>query len=283
MALRKALTSLLAISGAHALTKRGLMRASMESSTLSGEWKACLDAEAADVHFWTSQWNSMESELLQLQEAAGVQPSNTTGVKKAKSSGGAEHFNPLAGLKINLNPKSSADLIPALSMLKSLYEDGKERIGKLNAREQESKEQFAKRQVVHDQRIATINARVKNGTLSKEFGLNETRDENRLFKYWSGVRERQHHQYHTSLKIQHGTLKKEKDMIDVYEKTIAGTESKKQLAKEFAKVAGPAVAPEIVFLQEAQKAVAQFCQEELLEVRNARASVLQTDARALSN
>merc|ERR1719476_1220806 len=144
-------------------------------------------------------------------------------------------------------------------MLKGLYEDGKERIGKLNAREKDSKQKFEAKKAQHDARIAAIAARLKNGSLSKEFATNETRDENRLWTYWQHVRERQHRQYHTSLKIQHGTLQKEKQMIDMYEKTIAGKESKKQLAKEFAKVAGPAVAPEVVFFQETRKSVAEFC------------------------
>merc|ERR550539_282875 len=55
---------------------------------------------------------------------------------------GARRSSPLAGLKLNLNPKSPADLAPALSMLKSLYEDGKERISQLNAREKQLKQRF---------------------------------------------------------------------------------------------------------------------------------------------
>lgn len=243
---------------------------------MSQEWKACLEVEAEDTHFWASQWQSMETELLQLQEAAA--PANATQVMSAKPGHkpGEKHFNPLAGIKMNLNPKTPADLIPALGMLKGLYEDGKERIGKLNAREKESKEAFAIKQATHDARMAVINAKVKNSTLSKEFGENETRDESRLWTYWEHVRERQHRQYHTSLKIQHSTLTKEKQMIDVYEKTISGKENKKQLVKEFRKVGG-SVAPEVVFLQQAQQAVVQFCQQELVEVHN-EAALLQSDS-----
>merc|ERR1719499_498140 len=228
----------------------------------------------------------MESELLMLQAEAGGNVTDATQAVAAKpkeklSNGTGQthprHFNPLAGLKLNLNPKSATDLVPALAMLKGLYEDGKERIGKLNAKEKEWKHKFEEKQVEHERRLANIAARVKNHSLTKEFGTNETRDENRLWTYWEHVRERQHRQYHTSLKIQHSTLTKEKQMIDMYEKTIAGKESKKQLAKEFAKVGGPAVAPEVVLLQGTRHEVAQFCQAELAEVRTTRAALLQVD------
>jgi len=289
----RSVATLCSLSGIRALsvlraTTRNTHQVSVGLSTLSGEWKACLDAEAEDTHFWSSEWQAMESELLQLQSAVSGQPNatNAIGTKSNVTVGSAttqsqpakhaKHFNPLAGLKLNLEPKSPADLIPALSMLKGLYEDGKERIGKLNAREQEFKKQYMKKQATHEQRLKTIADRVKNGTLSKEFAVNETRDETRLWTYWERVRERQHRQYHTSLKIQHGTLTKEKQMIDMYDKTIAGKESKKQLAKEFSKVGGPAVAPEVVFFQEAQRGVAKFCQEELAEVRREQVSLLQS-------
>merc|ERR1712151_269943 len=187
--------------------------------------------------------------------------------------------SPIKGL--NLNPKSVADLAPALAMLKGLYEDGKERIGKLNAREKKSKQRYEEKRIQHEQHLARIAARVQNGTLSKEFGTNETKDEDRLWTYWEHVRERQHRQYHTSLKIQHGTLTKEKQMIDMYEKTIAGKESKKQLAKEFSKVAGGGAAPEVVLLQDTRQAVVQFCSLELAEVRTSRAAFSQADSPAV--
>jgi len=271
------LTALCCISTGSALkstivAQREASGASLAASTLSQEWKACLTVEAEDANFWSSQWGDMESELLQLQAEAAGQPANST---KEPS----RHFNPLAGLKLNLNPKSPTDLVPALAMLKGLYEDGKERIGKLNAREKKSKQQYEEKLSQHEQHLAKISARVQNGTLSKEFGTNETKDENRLWTYWEHVRERQHRQYHTSLKIQHSTLTKEKQMIDMYEKTIAGKESKKQLAKEFSKVAGGA--PEVVLFQETRQAVVQFCASELAEVRSSRASLSQADSSAL--
>lgn len=250
-----------------------LVRAASVSS--SSEWKACLEAEAEDTQFWAGEWQDMETELLQLQAAALGTPAAAKPADKAKH----HHFNPLAGIKLNLEPKSPADLVPALAMLKGLYEDGKSRIGDLNAREKRLKEQYDKKKMEHDTRIATIDARFKNKTLNKEFYTNETRDETRLFTYWEHVRERQHRQFHTSLKIQHATLTKVKQMIDMYEKTIAAKEDKKTLRKEFAKVTGHEVAPEVVFLQSPARDLAKFCGEQLKELRAERsASLLQTDA-----
>jgi len=292
MALVQIFTALCGISGVGALATGIAARRVVDgnsiatATTLSREWKVCLGLEAEDMHFWSSQWGAMESELLLLQaEAAGNAPDATTAAAvdpKVKTSNATQpthprHFNPLAGLKLNLNPKSAADLAPALAMLTGLYEDGKQRIGQLNAREKDLKRKYEEKQAEHDRRMAVIAARVKNHSLSKEFGANETRDENRLWTYWEHVRERQHRQYHTSLKIQHSTLTKEKQMIDMYEKTMAGKESKKQLAKEFAKVGGPAVAPEVVLLQNTRREVAQFCQTELAEVRTTRAALLQVE------
>jgi len=275
------------------VTGRGSHQASAALTTLSGAWKTCLDMEAADTQFWASEWEGMESELLQLQAAAVGQVANKTAAQQAaaverpankssiagvqpvaKATKHPKHFNPLAGIKLNLEPKTPADLAPALAMLTGLYEDGKERIAKLNAREQDFKQKYLKTQATHEQRIKTIEARVKNGTLSKEFAANETRDEGRLWTYWKNVRERQHRTFHTSLKIQHSTLTKEKQMIDMYEKTIAGKESKKELAKEFSKVGG--TVPEVVFFQEVQRGIVKFCHDELAEVRSEHAAMLQT-------
>jgi len=247
----------------------------------SSEWRACLEAEAEDTQFWAGEWQDMETELLQLQAAAlGTPVAQAAAAKPADAKAKhRHHFNPLAGIKLNLEPKSPADLVPALAMLKGLYEDGKERIGDLNAREQKLKGQYEKKKAQHDQRIVTIDARFKSHTLSEEFHTNETRDETRLWTYWQHVRERQHRQFHTSLKIQHATLTKVKQMMDMYEKTIAGKEDKKTLRKEFIKVTGHQVAPEVVFLQSSARGLAKFCGEQLQELRTERAAAsVQTDA-----
>lgn len=187
-----------------------------------------------------------------------------------KTASRARRASPLNGIKINLNPKSVADLAPALAMLKALYEDGKERIAELNAREKQSKQRFDAKQAEHVARLKTIDERFKNHTLSAEFRTNETRDENRMYSYWERVRERQHRQFHTSLKIQHGTMEREKLMIDAYEKTMAGTANRAQVSKELAKVAG---VPEVVLVQVAWRSAAAFFRGALAEVRAARAEL----------
>jgi len=263
----------------------GLRRAVEKQAdwTTRAQWSTLLQVEAEDNRFWATEWADLETELLQLAQVGNV--TNTTHQAKLSESYGtgakphvkavggkteARRKSPLAGVKVNLNPKSVADLVPALAMLKGLYEDGKERIAQLNTREKQSKIHFDAKKADHDTRIASIEARYKNHTLSLEFRTNETRDENRMFNYWQRVRERQHRQFHTSLKIQHATMEKEKMMIDAYEKTIAGTATKAQVTKEIAKVSG-GVVPEVVFVQVAWRTAVPFFRKALAEVRAAKA------------
>eukprot|EP00429_Kryptoperidinium_foliaceum_P066018 CAMPEP_0176059298 /NCGR_PEP_ID=MMETSP0120_2-20121206/29551_1 /TAXON_ID=160619 /ORGANISM="Kryptoperidinium foliaceum, Strain CCMP 1326" /LENGTH=279 /DNA_ID=CAMNT_0017392835 /DNA_START=102 /DNA_END=941 /DNA_ORIENTATION=- len=246
-----------------------LARGRLSASALSGEWRGCMEAEAEDERFWASEWSELEAELLQIEVAANI----TAAAAVGKAPEHKEHArSPLAGLKLNLEPKSPADLVPALAMLKGLYEDGKERISKLNVREKESKRKFEEKQVAHAKRMQEIEDNFKNHKLSAEFRTNETHDENRFWSYWERVRERQHRQFHTSLKIQHGTLEKVKQMIDMYEKTIAGKADKVQVAKQLGMVGGGM--PEVVFLQAASRALASYCHEALLEVRSERQALL---------
>lgn len=229
-----------------------------------------VDAEAEDRHFWQWEWSGITAELLQLRDAVESTThrgmSLTQAGNTSQAEGSSKHFSPLAGIKLNLNPKTTADLVPALAMLKSLYEDGKERISTLNAREKKYKQQYDDRLAVHNKRMAEISAQ----TLSADFKANETRDENRLWNYSEQVRERQHRQFHTSLKIQHGTLEKVKSMMDMYEKAIAGKDDKAQ--QELARVASGHL-PEVVLLQEAWKATATYCKEALAEAHIASAEL----------
>jgi len=246
----------------------------------AAEWRAAQEAEAEDTRFWSSQWDSMEAGLVLLRNTA-MEANATAAESKANATAAAadpamKHHSksPLAGLKLNLNPKTPADLAPTLAMLKGLYEDGKERIGTLNAHEQDAKRQFEEKQALHQKRLNEIEARFKNHTLDADFRANETRDENRLWSYWDHVREHQHRQFHTSLKIQHATLQKVKTMIDMYEKTISGKADKKQVEQQLAKVGG-GMLPEVVLLQDMQDTAAKFCDEALAEVRSEKAVLLQ--------
>lgn len=169
----------------------------------------------------------------------------------------------MTGKKINLNAKKVADLLPELAMLKGLYAEGKERISQLNAKETQSKQRFEAQQRQHSARLATIEARFKK----TDFHTNETKDENRNFTYWEKVRAHQHRQFYTSLKIQRGTMEKEKIMIDAYEQTIAGTDDRAQIQKEIANVSGE---QDVVFVQVALRSAAKYFSDALFEVRAAK-------------
>merc|ERR1719247_469585 len=167
----------------------------------------------------------------------------------------------------SLKLKGKAALAPMLAMLKGLYEDSKDRISQQNTREEKSKKWFAGKEAEHKAKLATIEGRFKNGTLSEEFRTNETRDENRHFNYWSRCRERQHRQFHTNLKIQHAMMMKSKKMMDMYEKALSGNPTQEAQVKK--QLQANAV-PEIVFLQDVQRTVGSFCRESLAEVRKER-------------
>uniref|UniRef100_A0A7S1L786 Uncharacterized protein n=1 Tax=Alexandrium catenella TaxID=2925 RepID=A0A7S1L786_ALECA len=252
---------------------------SRSATAVHTEWAVAFATEADDRRFWTSEWSAIEAELLELQAAAGSvdrKPKNAAFMQFTNSSqadAAPKRHSPLAGIKLNLNPKSAADLVPALAMLKGLYEDGKQRIAQLNAKEQDYKQHHTEKEAEHKARTAHIAS--QNGTVSEEFMANETRDENRLWSYWERVRERQHRQFHTSLKIQHATLEKVKKMMDMYEKTIAGKEDSKQVTKDLAKVSG-VVMPEVVLLQGAWSDAAAFCSEALKELRAAGTELSDT-------
>jgi len=250
------LSLLLAAHGALAVTVVSASRSG--AAARATEWRALVEVNAESRRFWVSQWSGLEADMKRLHDVAAPTPAK----KEHRKS-------PLAGLKLNFEPKSPTDLIPALTMLKGLYEDGKSRIGKLNVKEKDLKAQFEVKRTEHERRIQAIEVRIKKGTLSAEWRANETRDENRLWKYWERVRDIEHKQYHTYLKIQHGTLEKTKTMIDMYEKTISGKADKTTVAKQLRKVGGGAL-PDIVFLQAAQAATVRFCEQATSELHSAQ-------------
>jgi len=163
--------------------------------------------------------------------------------------------------------KNQAALAPMLAMLHGLYDESKERISQQNVREEKSKKWFAGKEVEHKAKVAKIEGSFANHTLSEEFRQNETRDETRYFTYWQRCRERQHRQFHTNLKIQHGMMMKAKKMMDVYEKALSPKASDQlQAKKQLGQMTGM---PEVVLLQnfdDVKKQVVQFCSETLSEV-----------------
>lgn len=241
---------------------QGLLRALSRSGTSTDALsREASSMEAEEVRFFSSEFSAMQDELARLaviaQPANSTKPANSTAVEP-------QHHKSLIPKHPNLNPKSVADLIPQLAMLKSLYEDGKERIAKLNKREKENQKKWEDKEAEHKAKLAKIEARFANKTLSLEFRTNETRDETNLFKYWDRCHQRQHAQYRTGLRIQHATLEKVKKMIDMYEKTISGDATKVAQAKKELKRVAP---PEIVFLQ---TSVEQFCSQAIDELKSAQ-------------
>jgi len=165
-----------------------------------------------------------------------------------------------------------AMLAPMLAMLKGMYDDQKKRIGDINKREQKSKDRFAKQQKEFNDKIKEIKLRHDKHKLSDEFFKNETRDYTRQFKYWEGVRSRNHRQFHNALKITHGMMQREKDMIAQYEAAMS-MKMPEDNNKKTAAPAKPEEAPEVVFMQQ-HKAAASFIQKTLVEVRRHLAETL---------
>lgn len=161
-----------------------------------------------------------------------------------------------------------AALAPMLTMLEGMYDDQKHRIADLNKQEEVSKKRFLKQQEEFNKRIKESKDKHDRHRLSDEFFHNETRDYTKQFKYWQGVRERNHRQFHNALKITHGMMQREKDMIAKYKAAIAlkmpaaaGAHGGAAPAKAAEKVE----VPEIVFL-EMRAEVAKFCRESLMEI-----------------
>lgn len=147
-----------------------------------------------------------------------------------------------------------AELVATLEMLKGLYNSSKEQISDLSRREEESKKYFAEKESHHQTRIAEIDARFKDHRLSEEFHANETRDEMRMWSYWQGVRDHEHRQFLSFLKIKHAMMKKVKDTIDAYERAIA---------EAGRPVSGSGALP-VTLLQ--RSGVAAFCEESVREL-----------------
>jgi len=264
-------------------------------------------AEIADQNFLAMQWRALESDMLRLQEHLNP-VTHSSGFLQLHSSPVAHDKNQSANLELKEKPKAEkkiepkkasakiapsnpsepkldrlaaaegmmkgltgkAMLAPMLGMLKSMYDDEKKRIGELNKKEAESKERFAKQQADFNAKTKSIKDRHDAHKLNDEFFKNETIDANRAFKYWEGVRSRNHRQFHNALKITHGMMQRMKEMITKYEAAMTvKTEDKKTAAV-------PVEAPEVVLVQQ-REAVATFIQQQLPVVRKNLAEILDTD------
>eukprot|EP00746_Dinoflagellata_sp_MGD_P070319 gnl/MRDRNA2_/MRDRNA2_28787_c0_seq1.p2 gnl/MRDRNA2_/MRDRNA2_28787_c0~~gnl/MRDRNA2_/MRDRNA2_28787_c0_seq1.p2 ORF type:complete len:302 (+),score=97.97 gnl/MRDRNA2_/MRDRNA2_28787_c0_seq1:92-997(+) len=271
-----------------------------QGDTFLGASVASSDAEAemSQKKYLVAQWHVLETELIQVQHAlTNGKNASTPAANKTTAKAAVAHISAkvqvaqhkdvhddiqdrLASVKgIMKGQMGKAMLKPMLAMLKGLYQDQKERIGDLNKKEEESKKRYATQKAAFDKRIQKIQDEVKAHKFSAEFGANQTRDYTQQFKYWEGVRQRDHKQFHNALKITHGLMAKEKDTIHQYEVALASGKGKdseddahdkfvngimKTMAahkKEDKKEKVSAEMPEVVLLQ--------FCQDALKEVRSA--------------
>eukprot|EP00746_Dinoflagellata_sp_MGD_P164461 gnl/MRDRNA2_/MRDRNA2_93094_c0_seq1.p1 gnl/MRDRNA2_/MRDRNA2_93094_c0~~gnl/MRDRNA2_/MRDRNA2_93094_c0_seq1.p1 ORF type:complete len:302 (+),score=97.27 gnl/MRDRNA2_/MRDRNA2_93094_c0_seq1:79-984(+) len=263
-------------------------------------------AEVADQNFLAMQWRALESDMLRLQQHL-ISETHSRGFLQLHTSPVAHAKNQSANLELKEKPKAEkkmepkkasgkivpsnpaepkldrlaaaegmmkgltgkAMLAPMLGMLKSMYDDEKKRIGELNKKEAESKERFAKQQAEFNAKTKSIKDRHDAHKLNDEFFHNETVDANRAFKYWEGVRSRNHRQFHNALKITHGMMQRMKEMISKYEAAMT-------MKTEDKKPAAPVEAPEVVLLQQ-REAVATFIKQQLPVVRQNLAEILETD------
>lgn len=276
-------------------------------TSLSFETQEFEAAEIADQNFLAMQWRALESDMLRLQQHLTTE-THSQGFLQIHTSPVAHATNQSTNLELKEKPKAEkriepkhasakiapsnpsepkldrlaaaesmmkgltgkAMLAPMLGMLKSMYDDEKKRIGELNKKEAESKERFAKQQAEFDAKTKSIKERHDAHKLNDEFFKNETVDANRAFKYWEGVRSRNHRQFHNALKITHGMMQNMKGMISKYEAAMSmKTEDKK-------KAAAPVEAPEVVLLQQ-REAVATFIKQQLPEVRKNLAEILRAE------
>lgn len=272
------------------------------NSVTSSDAFAFQQLATEDARFWKSEWAATEATLMRLLKAAqadsgavpsrvlvnlqiSTSPSNSSKTLATGAAADANARDTKAMMKALLRGSAhkstpAAELAPTLAMLDSLYADIKDRIGQLNTREQKSKAWFENITAEHEAKLATIEARFKNKTLSQEFRTNETHDEARMFAYWQRTRERQHRQFHINLEIQHGTMEKVKKMIGAYQATISGKADAAEVKKTIDSVAGRSM-PMLVLLQNVREEVTHYCLQTLEDVRRERATLAGSFADAL--
>jgi len=297
------------LSAALAISYVALALGGQSDNFLGASAASDAEAEISERRFWQAQWHTLEGELLQLSSTLKATPANATkganatkevkpAAKKEETPAAKKEEKPAAKAPNVTSAKVQVDvhndiqdklkevkaltkgkmnkmmLQPMLGMLKGLYEDQKTRIGELNKKEGESKKRFAGQQAAFDKKIQGIKDKVEHHKFDAEFGANQTRDYTRQFKYWEGVRARDHKQFHNALKITHSLMAKEKDTIKQYEVALATKDPEDNAHDKFMKgimntlsahkkedKAHEAVSqdvPEVVLLQ--------FCQDALTEV-----------------
>lgn len=209
---------------AHSLRRLGL---SPIDSAFRAEQAVRKKVLATDRQFWSDMTTGTKSELQRVAEAAGS--SQKLGSKFV----GLQFVSRLGSHQAEAPPIAASELQPTLAMLDGLYEESKQRIVELNQHEAKSKQRYLEHQKEGQDRMAEIEAEFKGNEeqhMSAALRANETalknhlEDEDNFFlKYWGRVRERNHKQFHTCLKIQHGLMDRLKSMREAYQQAEQAT------------------------------------------------------------
>eukprot|EP00933_Yihiella_yeosuensis_P061296 TRINITY_DN640_c0_g1_i1.p1 TRINITY_DN640_c0_g1~~TRINITY_DN640_c0_g1_i1.p1 ORF type:complete len:261 (+),score=79.48 TRINITY_DN640_c0_g1_i1:100-882(+) len=231
----------------HSMIQRQ-MSASDSNSALTMESKEASQEQSISDRFFSAAFDAMEAELTKLQRLA--KPIKFPEPPKME-------FKPMNS--------GASQLAISKAMLEGLYESGKERIKDLNAKEKKSIAFFADKDKTNAGRVAKLEETYKSGKLKKEFYDEETKENKRMFSYWQRVRERQHKQYISALKIQHGTMKKTSQLLDLYKKAMSGNPADQAVAKKaLGKMMGG------LSLLEKSAQTATCCEDELKELKTER-------------
>lgn len=220
-----------------------------------------------DKMFWEGLWAAEVKELESLLQLATAPASAVTSAPAPGQRNGTETHEVLSSGQGAVDARAASQLAPALAMLEGLVQQAKERIAGLNTRENESKVCFAEKEAEYKARMADLENQTQAGKLPKEFIANSTASYERIFKYWKGVRERAHHQYHNALNIQHGIIQKGKAMIKLYQEAIAGKLDPKVLEERVQRLTG---SNPIGLLQDARLSLKSFCESALRQIASFR-------------
>lgn len=223
---------------------------------------------AEDLGFWVAQANSTESEVTSFEKACDDIPFLRFTSELQIAASAAQRAAAV------FNDAPAGDLSPMAAMLDSLYEESKKKIVELNQKEEKSKRLYGAREAAHDARLKALGdefqkhhapAALKASDSALEAHLED--EENFFMKYWKRVRDRNHKQFHTFLKIQHGLMSRLKSMSDMVKQAAAGKALQQPL-------------PEVAFLQGYRAKQAEniaFARSSLADVAAARAELAQWD------
>lgn len=188
---------------------------------ISSSWAAKEGAlakaeEAEDRDYWTSAWANLESELRGLAQVAASARPAALGSAPAGfwDKGGTAAFS---GSLVSGSSSDSSWVGAQIGVLQGLYDEGKKKIAELNQHERLSKQTFATHEQEHADRLTALKA-LNHSHAGAAVRERENSEASFLFNYWSRVRKRSRKQYRNMLRIEHGTMQMEKNLIDQYQK-----------------------------------------------------------------